>query len=142
MRPIFVLDDVRVHRGQGIEDRLVGLRPLLLRFEKRGTMLEHVIPDIHDQKLRRKRLAGVPGRTHALTTAALRARHAVEQLLPREIRHLRGTKGVVFGHVLDVDVHRLERALRSLGREQHVDAGCHDVQVLGVGDVDEEPEDD
>ncbi len=84
-------------------------------------MLEQLVAQVHDQQLRRQRLTGIPRRTLALTPSTFGARVRIEQLLPCQIGDDRGAEAIVLGHVLDVYVHRLQRALRPLAREQHVE---------------------
>ena len=111
------------------------------RLEDARAFLEQVIAQVHDQELRRERLAGVPCGASALATPAFRARVEVEQLFLREVRHDLGAERLLAGlELVHVDAQRLERPARTRAREPHVEGAREDVQVLRVGQVHEEPE--
>ena len=107
---------------------------------------EHVVAQVHDEELRRQRLAGVPRRALGLAAPALGAGGHVEQLLPGEVLHAAGTED---GLVLVADV--LHGHVRGGGEGAQgpgapgggdVDRGQEDVEVLRVGHEDQEAHDD
>ena len=110
-----------------------------LAHQARGG-LEEVVAQPHDQQLRGQRLARVPRRAGVLAAAALGAAVEVEQLLPGQVLDVAGAEHGVLGDVLHVHVGRVvERAQRpGPARGEHVDGGDEDVEVLRVGDEDQE----
>ena len=107
---------------------------------------EHVVAQIHDEELRRQRLAGVPGRALRLAPPALGAGGHVEELLPREVLDAAGAEDhlVVVADVLHGHVGGGGQGAQGPGPpgRGHVDRGQEDVQVLRVGDEDQEAHDD
>ena len=101
---------------------------------------EDVVAQVHDQELRRELLARRVGRADVLTAPALRARHRVEDPFPRHVGDGAGAETKVLVRAFEAE--RLEPASGSGLREEHVGAGGRDVQVLRVGEVDEEGQDD
>ena len=85
-------------------------------------------------------LLGVPGRAGRLAPPALGAGGEVQHLLPGELLDVADPEDGVLGHVLHVHVRGLVERPQGPGppREGHVDGGQEDVQVLGVGDEDQE----
>ena len=125
-----VLDGVGHERG-GLE-AVAGehLRPLR----------EDVVAQIHDEQLRRELLAGRVRGADVLAAAALGAGHRVEDPLPGQVRD--GARAEAELVVVALEAKRLEPSRRSRPAEEDVRAGRGDVEVLGVGEVDEEGEDD
>ena len=96
---------------------------------------------LHHDHARRERLARDVGRAGRRAAAALGARVPVEQVLPREVLHIGGTK--LLG-VLRFEVHGTHRAHTPRPArvgEPHVDERREHVQVLRRGEVIKEPED-
>ena len=81
------------------------------------------------------------GGTDVLAAAALRARHRVEHLLPRQVGDRAGAEAQR-RLVLGFEVERLQTASSTCLREEDVDRRGRDVQVLRVRQVGEEAEDD
>ncbi len=90
-----------------------------------------------------KRLAGVPRRTDRLTTTTLGAGRKVEHLLPGEVLDQSHPKDGLLGHVLHVHVRGLVETAEGArpARGGDVERGQEDVQMLGVRDEDQEPDD-
>ena len=110
---------------------------------------ERVVAQVQDDLLGRQRLAGRPGRALGLAAPALGAGRHVQQALPGEVLDLAQAEHIGIGvgllevQHLPVAAHGLQAAERvRAAREQHVERGQHDVQVLGVGDEHPEAEDD
>ena len=94
-------------------------------------------------ELRRELLAGGVGGADVLAAAALGARHRVDDLLPGQVGDGRRRRsGCPPRRRFLVEAQRLEPAPGARAPEVDVDARGHDVQVLGVGEVGEEAEDD
>ena len=91
-----------------------------------------------------RRLARVPGRAGVLAPPALGAGDGVEQLLPAQVLDVAGAEDGVLGDVLHVHVgRRVERAEGpGAPRGGHVDGGQEDVEVLRIGEEDEEARDE
>ena len=104
------------------------------------TFGEDVVAEIHDQELRRELLAGRVRRADVLAAPALGARHRVEDPLPGDVRDRARAEADLL--VRRVEVQRLEMPTGARAPEEDVRAGGRDVQVLRVGQVDEEREDD
>src|SRR5439155_25541260 len=85
-----------------------------------GSLVRHLIAEIHDQQLRRQRLARVPRRADLLATAALRAREEIQHLLAREVGRDRYAELHVRVGGLEIDSERLEVAPWTVLREIHV----------------------
>src|SRR5680860_910054 len=102
-------------------------------IEQVGTRGVQVVAQVHDQQLRRQRLAGVPGRALRLAAAALRAGVHVQHALEAEVLQRPDAQDVVLRHGLHVDDVGLELA-QGLGQpaERHARHDREDVQVLGV----------
>src|SRR5882724_1719753 len=99
--------------------------------------LEEKILKIQDEPLRIELLAADVGRAAGGAAAAFRAVVRVEKILPRKVVEASHSEGLGF---LEVD--GLELALRRLRREEDVEGGGHDVQVLGVRQVHEEAQEE
>ena len=112
--------------------------------DQAGRGLEEVVAQPHDEQLRGQGLAGVPRRAHRLAPPALGAGEGVEQLLPGQVLDVAGAEHGVLGDVLHVHVGRVVERAQGPGpaRGRHVDGGQGDVEVLGVGEEDEEADDD
>ena len=116
--------------------------------EQVGGLGEGVVAQVEDDLLGRQRLVGRPGRALRLAAAALGAGAQVEQALPGHVldladaEHVGVRVGLLEVEDLAVRPHRLERAegVRAAG-EHDVQRGQDDVQVLGVGDDDQERQD-
>ena len=135
--------------GDAVPDDVVGDR---VRHQRRDSALaaasssgpsrEQLVAQPHDQQLRRQLLAGRVGRADVLAAAALGARERVDHLLPGQVGDRPGAEaGSRLGHVL-VEAQRLEPAARARAPEEDVDRRGDDVQVLRVGQVGEEAEDE
>jgi hypothetical protein len=118
----------------------------LLRHGRRNDRIvvlrEHLVADAHDHELRREDLAGRERRTRVLAATALGAREAIQHLFERQV--LGGADAeaeLLLGDGVVVELQRLETPTRPGPPEPHVDRGAEDVQVLGVRQVREEPED-
>ena len=92
--------DARTASGAGPED-VVGDD---VRHECLLGAPEQLLPQVHDEKLGREGLAGVPSRALALAAAALGTGHEVEELLPGEMVDPAGTEDRVLVHRLEVDL--------------------------------------
>ena len=105
---------------------------------------EHVVAQPHDEQFGTERLAGRPGRTDALASAALGARRQIQHLLPSEVLDLARAKDRVLTHLFHVHVGRLVESAQGPGstRDTHVDRGQEDVQVFRIGDEHEKAGDD
>jgi hypothetical protein len=111
--------------------------------------LERVVAQVEDELLGGERLAGRPGRALRLAAAALGACAQVEQALPAEVldraeaEHVGVRVGLLEVEHLAVAAHGLERpeGVGTAG-EHDVERGEADVQVLGVGDDDQEGQHD
>ena len=100
---------------------------------------EDVVAEIHDQELRRQLLPGRVRGADVLAAAALGAGHRVEDPLPGEVAS--GARAEAELVVRAVEAQRLEAARATAFAEEHVRTGSRDVQMLGVGEIDEERED-
>src|SRR5207244_11572525 len=100
-----------------------------------------MVVQIQDGQVGREGLAGVPCGARALTPTALGARVEVEQLLARKVgdglRTQRLFPGLEFP---EVDLERFERTGWSGAGEPHVERARDDVEMLGVRQIDQEPE--
>ena len=115
--------------------------PLALLGQQVRSLGEGVVAQVEDELLGRQRLAGRPGRALRLAATALGARAQVEHALPRQVLHLPDPEHVrVWVSLLEVQrlaaaAHRLQRAQRVWPpREQNIDQGGRDVQVLRIED--------
>ncbi len=111
-----------------------------VRHKWRWGPAQELIPKCHDQELRRELLAGIESWTHILAPAAFGAGHRVDHLLPGEV----GGRG---GPVPDLivgrfEIDRLQAPAFPGAAKEDVDRGQEDVQVLRVGEVNEEAQDD
>ena len=103
---------------------------------------EELVAQAHDEELGRERLAGRPRRAGVLATAALGAREGVDHLLPRHVGDRAGAEPhVLFGPLL-VEPQRLEPAPCTRAPEEDVHHRGRDVEVLGVRQVGQEPDDE
>ena len=133
--------------GDAVPDHLLGdaapdQRGQIATRERDRPLRQQLVADAHDQELGRQHLPGRPGGADVLAAAALRAREGVHHLLPRHVGHRAGAEAHVrLGDVL-VEAERLEPTARPGAAEEDVDRGREDVQVLRIGQVDEEAEDD
>ena len=122
---------------------------VLLAGEEEGRLGEGVVAQVEDELLGRQRLSGGPGRALRLAAAALGAGAQVEQALPAEVLDLAEAEHVGIGVGL-LEVEHLAVAAHGLERPEGVGtSGEHDVerreadvQVLGVGDDDQEGQHD
>ena len=122
---------------------------VLLAGEEVGRLGERVVAQVEDELLGRQRLAGRPGRALRLAAAALGAGAQVEQALPAEVldlaeaEHVGVRVGLLEVEHLAVAAHGLERpeGVGTAG-EHDVERREADVQVLGVGDDDQEGQHD
>ena len=146
-----VLDRDRAHldaraAGDAVPDHLLGhavagdRRQALPARERERPLGEDLVAHAHDQELRREQLPGRVRRAHVLAAAALGAREAVDDLLPRQVGDGADAEAdLVVGHV---EAQRLEPPAAPRPREEHVHRGRRDVQVLRVRQVGEEAEDE
>ena len=135
---------VRVDHGANQGPELDLLTVVGLLGEEAVGLGEHVVTEPHDEELRAEGLLGVPRRADRLAATALGAGGEVEHLLPSEVLDLAHTEDGVLGDVLHVHVRGLVEATEGTGTTGHadVDRGQEDVEVLGVGNEDQEPGDD
>ena len=97
-------------------------------------LLHQPLPRVDDDLARAEQLAGDVRRARRGAAAALGARVAVEQILPRQLLDVRRAELLDLG----LEIHRPHRALRARAarvRQVDVDQRRHDVQVLRVRQV-------
>jgi hypothetical protein len=137
-----VPDHVLAHRVG--DERQGGVRPTAPRRRQEVRAVgEDLVAQAHDQELRRQLLAGGEGRTDVLAAPALGARQGVDDLFPGHVGDGgRAEPQVLLGRALFLQGQRLQAAARPGPTEEHVDRCGQDVEVLGVGQVGQEGEDD
>ena len=136
-------------RAAGLElHRVRELLPGLVAVgQEVGGLGQGVVTQVQDHLLGRQRLARGPRRALGLAPPALGAGGHVQQALPGEVldlpqpEHVGVRVGLLEVQHLPVAAHRLQPAqrVRAAG-EQHVERRGDDVQVLGVGQEDQEPQ--
>ena len=99
--------------------------------------LDRHLADAHDHRLGVERLARGPRGARVLAAAALGAREAVEQVLPRQVLDRLDAEAGVLG----LEVHGRQLAARLHLAERGVEERRHDVEVLGARQVDQEEAD-
>ena len=125
--------------GHGVRHQRRG-REALLTADQPRPLLEHLVAQGHDQELRRELLAGGPGGADVLAAPALGAGEGVERLLPGEVGHRAGAEAhLLLGHV---EAERLEAPARTRAREVDVERSRRDMEMLRVGEIGEEADDD
>ena len=103
-----------------------------------GLGLDRLVADAHDERLGVERLPGRVRRAGLLAAAALGAREAVEQVLPRQVRDRPDAERRVLG----LEVHRRQLAPRRELAQQDVGDRGRDVEVLAERQVAQEHRDE